>query len=261
MASIWNTALTCSLLLSATYAHADRPDPVTVSSPGAGTTWVLGQADIDVAPSPYLNAKKYDCAVSQGHAKWKQGPQQYPSCKLSVADQKKFKAGEATVAVRAFVKGHWLAPATATFTFEAAPADAPPRHGGGGDLASVKKDSAVALAAATKEVKAACGCSIPLSVDWASYPAPGDAKLVGEGIGSVSGALKDQCERDNARKQFICKNVTAGRVDYVDPRKRFTASFKGGVAVCMTNADSYCGSDLVSRQLDNPADVGGTDGH
>lgn len=89
-------------------AFADTPDPVEINVPASGELIALGEQRIEIKPTPYLNANKYECAVSQGKATWKSATLDYPICELSVADQGRFKPGPAKITVRVKLGARWL---------------------------------------------------------------------------------------------------------------------------------------------------------
>ena len=103
--SPWLVLLTVSL---ASPAFAAPPDPVGINVPGEGELIALGEQAIPIKPTPYTNATKYDCAVSQGKVSWKSPPSQYPICSLSIADQAKLRPGPAKITVRVMLGKRWL---------------------------------------------------------------------------------------------------------------------------------------------------------
>lgn len=119
--------------MSASAFGAPPPDPVELSEPRAGDSLELGKGEVKIKPSHYLNAKKYDCTLTQGAAKWQSGPQEFPICTMKPADQAKFKSGPADVEVRAFVKNQWLAPAKAKIELKVAAPPPPPSVGASGE--------------------------------------------------------------------------------------------------------------------------------
>jgi hypothetical protein len=112
---------------------AAPPDPVELAEPRAGQALALGKDAVKIKPSHYLNAKKYDCTLVQGRVRWHSGPQDYPICTMTLADQAKFKSGAAEVQVRALVHGAWRSSAKTSLVLEVPPPPPPPSTGAGGE--------------------------------------------------------------------------------------------------------------------------------
>ncbi len=107
------TILSCAVLLATTtWASAGNPDPAEISGPRPGQVVPLGEAPIELRPTPYSDATKYICTLTQASVVWSSGEQAYPICQVPVIDQKKFKPGDATVTVRVFYGKRWLPAAT-----------------------------------------------------------------------------------------------------------------------------------------------------
>lgn len=119
--------------LSATALAAPPPEPVELAEPLAGQALELGKDAVKIKPGPYLNAKKYDCTLVQGPVRWHSGPQDYPICTMTVADQSKFKSGAAEVQVRALVHNAWRSSTKTTVDLKVPPPAPPPSAGANGE--------------------------------------------------------------------------------------------------------------------------------
>ena len=118
------------VLVASTALAAPPPDPVEVNGPREGEKVELGKGRFEILPSPYRDAKKFDCTVTQGSTVWKSGDQPGPHCEVPAAEQAKFKAGPATVSVRAFFRKAWLQAAKVTVELIAKGPCSGPKCGG-----------------------------------------------------------------------------------------------------------------------------------
>lgn len=63
------------------------------------------------------------------------------------------------------------------------------------------------------QVKAACGCDVPVNVDWASYASVDQMGMIGYSADSWASAAKSYCEKD-ADKKALCENVTEVSISF-----------------------------------------------
>ncbi|MBC7976753.1 MAG: VCBS repeat-containing protein [Myxococcales bacterium] len=120
------------------------------------------------------------------------------------------------------------------------------------DAGATKRDLTARARSAQTEVKTACDCTIPLTVDFASYTRPQDMHYAYSGVDALKDALVWACGPDGGKRDAVCKTVKTATVSSsgnVPPSSWFAA----GDLVCQTTRDSYCGSDMVARSFDRPS--------
>jgi hypothetical protein len=130
-------------LLSLPALGGEPAAPASISAPAAGTDLPL-TGSLDYSIGRVTGASEYECAITQGGAKWKEtisGGSTGCSADHHAIVSKKFKPGKATFGVRAKVNGKWTHPATIEVKLVAAAATPPatPAASGthsGGDGAS-----------------------------------------------------------------------------------------------------------------------------
>ena len=121
-------ALPIVCLLSVPALAADSAADPSISSPTAGTELPL-TGGLDYRIGTVSGATAYECAITQGNAKWKEtvsGGSTGCSADHRTVVQKKFKPGRATFGVRAKVNGKWTAPASIVVKLVTAPTPPPP---------------------------------------------------------------------------------------------------------------------------------------
>jgi len=200
-----------ALLASATLAHAGpSADPVTLNAPREGATYRLGEPLRGIGPSPYTNAKKYDCTITQGAVRWHR-ESATPGFEMPVADVNKFKPGPAVITVRVFYKKAWLPSAKASFTFT--PSKTAKQVAG----AAAKYDKEVvakAIAEARGKWKTICGCDVAMRVDESSLSADGPqggnlTSKIADTFGIVGFSAEPEVCKDDASKKKLCEHVRA----------------------------------------------------
>lgn len=117
---------------------------------------------------------------------------------------------------------------------------------------AARKELVTRAKAAQAAVKTACGCTVPITVDFASYTGPDDMHFADSGVDALKDALVDACGPDGGKRAAVCKTVKTATVSSsgdIPPSSWFAA----GDLVCQTTHDSYCASDMVSRSFDHPS--------
>jgi hypothetical protein len=104
-----------------------------------------------------------------------------------------------------------------------------------------ERDYAKSLEAPIKEaadtVKAACGCSPAIKVDWESFKTAEDMSSIGSAIGTYKTDTEETCKNDKEGKAAFCKQVKTVAV-------KFTAS--EATTVC---ASGTCTFNIGAHQV------------
>ena len=93
-------------------------------------------------------------------------------------------------------------------------------------------------------VKKLCGCDIPVSVQYESYPKADDMLRVPDALSSLVEALQNDCDDAN-EKAILCKNLKGYVVKF--GKGGTDVSFSSGVISCPSTDTGYCGKEQVDK--------------
>jgi hypothetical protein len=101
-----------------------------------------------------------------------------------------------------------------------------------------KKSEEPSVTAATKAVKAACGCAPTIKVSWDSYKVADDMLRISDAADSIKDGAAEVCA-DKEGKAAFCKGVKGMTID-IHYKKGGDYGNHGGKVSCGTDDSTYC---------------------